>query len=521
MTMKQIMQYTQSLLVGLLLFSFSGCEEIMKIDLNTGMNAEDHYSSTDEVEGAFIGLIAAFNKVAEQTLILAELKGDLLRPTSYAPEEFWRIYRYAANNEDTYTSPGPFYDIVINCNDFIKRVIKYNRDFPGNIPEAEYRAEISAAICYKTWSLMMIGQFWGEAYVYEDNLEDNSEQSMLRLSLDELLAYLIAYMDGGEDGVDAYQMPDFRTILADANIDWFGTTLYGKVLRAELKLWTGNYAGAIDDYLSALTTDASNTVNLTRGYQSIFTSAVTQLKNEAFTVASFNVAYHQTNNLREYFIDKYYFAPTRNMIDLFDAQVYVNYSRGDAQRKSVTCAAVTLRQEDNAWAVTKHFYQENMILHVYRAGQVYLNIAEAYACLGRFEEAITFLDKGLKSYWAGADYRTPFQSFPSALQGANGVRGRVGLLPLEPEEIFNSSVTRQDSIRTLCDLIADETALELAYEGKRWPALVRMARNLNDPSFLVNKVVAKFDAAEQGEYRILLSNPANWYIKDEKKTTLK
>ncbi|MDR1274713.1 MAG: RagB/SusD family nutrient uptake outer membrane protein [Odoribacteraceae bacterium] len=519
--MKQIAQYIKSLLAGLLLFSLSGCEEIMKVDLNTGMNAEDHYSSSNEVEGAFIGLIAAFNKVAEQTLILSELKGDLLRPTSYAPEEFWRIYRYAADNEDAYTNPGLFYDIVINCNDFIKRVIKYNRDFPGNIPEAEYRAEISVAICYKVWSLMMIGQFWGEAYVYEDNLETGSEQAMLRLGLDELPVYLIAYMNGGEDGVDAFQMPDFRSILADNNIDWFGATLYGRVLLAELKLWAGDYQGAIDDYLAALTTDASNTVNLTSGYRSIFTSAVTQLKNEAFTVFSFNVAYHQTNNLREYFLDRYYFAPTRNMIDLFDAQVYANYSRGDAQRKSATCASVTLRQEEDAWAVTKHFYQENMILHVYRAGQVYLNIAEAYACLGRFEEAITFLDKGLKSYWAGADYRAPFQSFPSALQGANGVRGRAGLLPLEPEEIFGSSVTRQDSIRALCGRIADETALELAYEGKRWPALVRMARNLHDPSFLVDKIVAKFDAAEQGDYRTLLSTPANWYIKDEKKTTLK
>ena len=94
-------------------------------------------------------------------------------------------------------------------------------------------------------------------------------------------------------------------------------------------------------------------------------------------------------------------------------------------------------------------------------------------------------------------------------------------MPLDPEEIFASCDTRRDSIRTLCGLIADETALELAYDGKRWPALVRMARNLQDPSFLADRIVAKFDEAEQGRYRQLLSDPANWYIKDEKRTTLK
>jgi hypothetical protein len=162
-----------------------------------------------------------------------------------------------------------------------------------------------------------------------------------------------------------------------------------------------------------------------------------------------------------------------------------------------------------------------MIIPVYRAGQVHLNIAEAYACMGRFEEAMAFLDNGLRDYWTGADYRAPFQGLSSVLQGSNGVRRRAGLLALDPVEVFATSATRQDSIRTLCGLIADEVALELAYEGKRWPTLVRMARNLNDPSFLADRASAKFAAAEQGTYKQLLSNPANWYIKDEKKNTLK
>ncbi|MDR2414901.1 MAG: RagB/SusD family nutrient uptake outer membrane protein [Odoribacteraceae bacterium] len=505
--------FTGSLLLSILLFS--RCEKIMQVDLNTSMNAGDHYSSTNEVYGAFIGLSASFVKVTEQGIFLAGLKGDLMRPTDYAPEAFWRIFRYEANNEDTYTGSGLYYDIVINCNDFLRRVIKYNQDLPGNIPESEYRGMISSAIKYKVWSLLTIAQFWGEASVYNTNLEEINEQAMVQLDLNDLPAYLIGYMFDGEDGVNAFQALDWKNILSDPNVDWSGSDLNADILLGELRLWSGDYLAAINNYISGL---VSVSATLTTGYFSIFTNAPNLLKSEVFTVAPFNATYHQTNYLNKYFAYSYYLAPTSYAIELFDKQTYSNYSPGDAVRKNATYIQASLNHEE-VWAIIK--YLNNTNVPIYRAGQIYLNIAEAYAYLGRFEESLAFLDGGLKNYWTGATFREPFEGFSSTLQSSNGVRGRANLLPLDPEEIFASSSTRQDSIRALCGLIADETTLELAYEGKRWPTLVRVARNLKDPSFLADRVVVKFDEAERGHYRQLLTDPANWYIKDEKRNILK
>ena len=40
-------------------------------------------------------------------------------------------------------------------------------------------------------------------------------------------------------------------------------------------------------------------------------------------------------------------------------------------------------------------------------------------------------------------------------------------------------------------MIINEDALELAYEGQRWPDLLRVAIRRNDPSFIADKIYRK------------------------------
>jgi hypothetical protein len=40
-------------------------------------------------------------------------------------------------------------------------------------------------------------------------------------------------------------------------------------------------------------------------------------------------------------------------------------------------------------------------------------------------------------------------------------------------------------------MILDEDALELAYEGERWPDLLRIAIRRNDPAYIADKIYNK------------------------------
>ena len=100
-----------------------------------------------------------------------------------------------------------------------------------------------------------------------------------------------------------------------------------------------------------------------------------------------------------------------------------------------------------------------------------------------------------------------FPRFRSDWYRSAGIRGRARLIP--------TGITGSDSTISIENSIVNESALELAYEGHRWPDLLRVALRRNDPSFLADKVFAKLTKdrnPDAATVRAKLMNPANWYL---------
>jgi hypothetical protein len=167
-----------------------------------------------------------------------------------------------------------------------------------------------------------------------------------------------------------------------------------------------------------------------------------------------------------------------------------------------------------------------------RAATLHLHFAEAANRAGRYKVAYAITNRGIKDTYdpipGGANTRDvtnimqTFLPYPydfDARQGDappyrniwyrnQGIRGRAGVKPV--------TLPVGDSLTNIENMIIDEDALELAYEGQRWQDLLRVSIRRNDPSFIANKVYNKLiksglsaGAASQAKSKLMAKD---WFL---------
>jgi starch-binding outer membrane protein, SusD/RagB family len=173
-----------------------------------------------------------------------------------------------------------------------------------------------------------------------------------------------------------------------------------------------------------------------------------------------------------------------------------------------------------------------------RAATLHLHFAEAANRAGKYKVAYALVNKGIGFTYdplPGAtqsrdvsNIQQTFLPYPYDFDARLGdlppyrntwyrnigIRGRANLKPVP---ITNPA----DSLIQIENMIIQEDALELAYEGERWPDLLRVAIRRNDPSFIADKIYDKLrksglsaGAASQARTKLMNKDwffPFKWY----------
>jgi len=569
-------------LLLLLVVTQVSCEDYLEVQPEDKLVEEQNYRDVFDADAAVIGIYGKFMNLAEEHVILNELRADLMSVTNNADPELREIQAHDVTPGNRYASPRKFYEVILSCNDALDNFDKMLAD--KRLTQNEYNERYSDIGALRSWIYLQLGIHYGNVpYVTEplDDIEEVQNQSNFpNLSFDALLDELIAFTEDLP-----YTNPYTEESLM-VDVDGYNTAKFfinKASFLGDLHLWKGNYTQAATYYKSVMETStgsgdqddlydmyrvkyaevaSNNDIAVgyiryreqdsralvdsdTQGWRSMFSRGQDELWNtEWIWVLPFSDDFAPENPFIDLFSPvggDYKVKPSQRAMDLWNAQTQRNGFPYDARGKRFT-----YRDIGGQPAILKYIYNyidfealqpidlfaKEGQWFLYRAAKLHLRFAEAANRDNRHKLANALLNNGIQNA-----YTVDGQTDVTNIERTNDVPpydfdARQGDYPYFRGPWYRNGGIRGrayvefaevvgDSLISIENNLIQEAALELAYEGNRWEDLVRIARRRNDPSFLADKVYEKL--REEGSpnasaVRSKLMNPENWYLPFEWET---
>jgi len=565
--------------------SFAACSDFFEQESDHVIYADhNHLNNATDTIYSVTGIMNKLQAIGDRTILLGELRGDLVDVSSYASSDLRDVALFNIGDDNEYNNPTDYYAIINNCNYFIAyadTALKNNRN------EYIFRKEYAAVKAYRAWTYLQLALNYGSVpFVTEPILSKAaSEADYPKYNIEQICNYFISDLAP----YATVEYPSYGNIRShDSRFFYF--PIY--ILLGELNLWAGNYKEAALNYYKYISTrngtNSSYPISLSQRVR--FTnnkwmrpSGMTTVY-EDYTAAAELITYipgdsipseGNYSQLRNIFCsttDNNYEASvlaSQALIDLSasqnyctlnnDAVVYApkgntfeNYLDGDLRlygtyevsKNRTTASGATVDMISN----NKYRFGGSPNVHIYRRALVYLHMAEALNRAGYPRFAFEILKNGVNnqqieknvipyyqedSVWIrqfdfpNTSYEivvpSVYDSQGSATYNTMGIHSRgsgwasLDTLYVMPDDSTLTGSARLDyQIEAVEDLILDEDALEMSFEGYRFYDLMRVALRRGDPSYLANKIYARRGADNEATMRSLitvdLTDTRNWYM---------
>lgn len=428
---------SKALLVGVMgVTLFASCSDFLDQDSDRVIFADDeHLNSAEDTLYSVVGIINKLQAIADRTVLLGEVRGDLLDINSYTSADLRNLASFAVTDSNAYNSPREYYAVINNCNYFLAHAdtaLKNNRN------EYIFSREYAVVKAYRAWTYLQLVLNYGSVpFVTEPILtKSDADKEYPRYDIQAICNYFINDLKGYED----VEMPEYGTIRnTDSRLFYF--PIY--VLEGDLNLWAGNYREAALCYYRYLSTRNGtnsafpitlNSVSWSRSdahwlsYSNSWSSRAFSTSGESYTTSSELITmipgdsipsegnYSQLRNLFNSNANNSYHAslePSTAMLNLSADQVYCqvdesgnvlyapkglsNNRDGDLRLSSIYSSN---QREVSGYGMTTlqsigKFSSRNV--HIYRKGMVYLRMAEALNRAGFPRFAFQILKTGVNN----------------------------------------------------------------------------------------------------------------------------
>ncbi|MDD4362524.1 MAG: RagB/SusD family nutrient uptake outer membrane protein, partial [Bacteroidales bacterium] len=207
---------TNKHIVLLVLISSLMTFSCVQTDIDDALEYDQHYKTTEDADNAILGVYSSFMRMADQMLILNELRGDLTDLTSYSGTELQEIDAANPSESNALADPTSYYNVILNCNDALEN---FRIMFENNrMTQEEFRERYADLMAMRSYMYLQLAAQFGQVHYITKpivNLGDmRTYADSSRITIDQLLPRLITDMESLE-----FMDPYVTSPLVEHNLD--------------------------------------------------------------------------------------------------------------------------------------------------------------------------------------------------------------------------------------------------------------------------------------------------------------
>ncbi len=445
----------------------SGCEDWLNNMPPDGLVFDEFWETKENVQSVIMGAYNQLTKMDEKLFIYGEIRGDMVARTVNTPTNLQLIISGNLFPENPYSDWSDFYKVINYCNNVIKYAPEVRKK-DITFTEIQMQSFISEATVIRALMYFYLVRIFKDVpFVLEPSDNDNVNFFLPKTDGDIILRAI------KEDLLQARLVSDYGNLLENKGRI---TPASVNALLADICLWNFEYEEALI-YLDRIINSGKYFLQPSVSWFEIFNpgnslEGIFELQFDD-ALGQRNTLYSRTWVQNQYASSEY----TIEILALLDAGENIR-GRGSVSREQTGYRVwkyagalpdqITVRPSSSSGSA-------NFIL--YRYADILLMRAEALSQLERYGEALSII---------------------------NEIRARALMSPVVVGDT-------PDDFETAILL---ERAKELAFEGKRWFDLLRMARR-NDyanKGKLIEILIRDVPSTQKLVLATKLNNPYGWYF---------
>ena len=258
MIMKKIRNTITAIGYCLLTLAMASCSDMLESDSTRQDFNPDMNEKTDSLFYSF-GIFEAMQRLADQYVMLGEMRGDLLETTSYTDNNLRRLADFSATTENKYDSAYVYYRVINNCNYYLAYRDTTLTTNSRNVVINEY----AAVKAIRAWAYLQLGRNYKKVPFYTQPLtqiSDINDNHFPELTLSEMVAQLAPDLEQ----FSGYSVPDAgypSSIISVGTPNWSNTQKYFSpkrcyipvdVVLGDMYLEVGDYSNAALHFIKYL-----------------------------------------------------------------------------------------------------------------------------------------------------------------------------------------------------------------------------------------------------------------------------